>query len=132
MHVPGPSKGALWTGRVLTSIAVLFLVFDAVIHLMMIAPVVDSFNQLGLSIDISVSIGILELMCVVLYCIPRASVLGAILLTGYLGGAMAIQLRIHAPLFSTMLFPAYVGILIWAGLYLRDAALRSLLPVRKG
>lgn len=81
--------------------------------------------------DLSAPLGIVELACLLLYVIPQTSVFGAVLQTGYLGGAIAIQLRIHAPLFSTALFPVYVGIVIWGGIYLRDRALRSLIPLRK-
>jgi hypothetical protein len=98
---------------------------------MVIPPVVESFNQLGYPVDLAVTLGIIELICLITYVIPRTSVLGAILLTGYLGGAVAIQLRIGAPLFSTALFPIYIGILVWEGLYLRDDRLRALVPGRK-
>jgi len=125
------SKRRLWTGRTLSGLAVLFLVFDAVIKFTKIAPVVDSFAQLGYPIGLAPTIGSLALICVVLYVIPRTSVLGAILLTGYLGGAIASQLRIGSPLFSHVLFPVYVAALIWGGLYLRDEQLSALIPVRR-
>lgn len=120
-----------WTGWIMTGIVVLFLIFDSVIHLMVIAPVVDSFNQLGLPIDLSVIIGIIELVCVMLYLTPRTAIIGAILQTGYLGGAIAIQLRVHAPLFSTALFPIYVGVLLWGGLYMRDGRVRAIVTPGK-
>ena len=125
------SKRRLWTGRILSGFAVLFLVFDAVVKFTKIAPVVDSFAQLGYPIGLAPTIGSLALICVVLYVIPRTSVLGAILLTGYLGGAIASQLRIGSPLFSHVLFPVYVAALIWGGLYLRDEQLSALIPVRR-
>ncbi|MGI8954304.1 MAG: DoxX family protein, partial [Nocardioidaceae bacterium] len=81
--------------------------------------------------DSAVWIGVVELVCLALYLIPRTSVLGAILLTGYLGGAVAAQVRIEAPVFSTLLFPVYTGVLLWVGLYLRDADLRELVPLRR-
>jgi hypothetical protein len=90
-------KKMIWVGRIMTGIVMLFLLFDVVIHLMVIPPVVDSFSQLGLPIDLSVEIGIIELACLILYIIRRTSFLGAILQTGYLGGAIAIQLRVLAP-----------------------------------
>jgi hypothetical protein len=121
------SRSRLWTGRILTVIVVLFLIFDATIHLLVMAPVVDSFNKLGLPVDLAVTLGVIELVCLVLYVIPSTSVLGAVLLTGYLGGAIAIQLRIGASLFSTALFPVYLGILIWGGISLRDRRLASFL-----
>lgn len=125
------SRGRLWTARVLSGIAILFMLFDATIHLMVIQPVVDSFNQLGYPVDLAVTLGIIELACLVLYVVPRSSIFGAILLTGYLGGAIAIQLRIHAPVFSTTLFPVYVGVMVWGGIYLRDDLLSRIIPYRK-
>ena len=125
------SKRRLWTGRILSGFAVLFLVFDAIVKFTKIAPVVDSFAQLGYPIGLAPTIGSIALVCVVLYVIPRTSVLGAILLTGYLGGAIASQLRIGSPLFSHVLFPVYVAALIWGGLYLRDEQLSALIPVRR-
>lgn len=125
------SKRRLWTGRTLSGLAVLFLVFDAIVKFTKIAPVVDAFAQLGYPIGLAPTIGSIALICVILYVIPRTSVLGAILLTGYLGGAIASQLRIGSPLFSHVLFPIYVAALIWGGLYLRDEQLSALVPVRR-
>jgi hypothetical protein len=125
------SKGRIWAGRILSALPVLFLLFDAVIHILKIAPVVEAFAQLGYSVSLAVPLGIIELVCVVLYVIPRTSVLGAVLLTGYLGGAVATNLRVGAPLFSNVLFPVYVGILLWGGLYLRNARLRAVFPVQQ-
>ena len=124
------SKSALWTGRILSGIAVLFMLFDGTIHLMVIQPVVDSFTQMGYPVSISRSLGIIELTCVILYLIPKTSFLGVVLLTGYLGGAVSAQARIDAPFFSTEIFPVYIGILAWGGLYLRDLKLRSIFPFR--
>lgn len=124
------SKRNLRVGWILSGIGILFLLFDSVIHLLVISPVVDTFNQLGFPLDFAFSLGLLELVCIILYALPRTSVFGAVLLTGYLGGAVAIQLRIHAPLFSTSMFPIYVGVLVWGGLFLRDATLRALIPFR--
>ena len=120
------SKKKLWTGRILSALGILFLLFDSVIHLMVIQPVVDAFKQLGYPVDVAVPLGIIELVCLIIYVIPRTSILGAVLLTGYLGGAVATQVRVSAPLFSTELFPIYIGVLIWGGLYLRDERLRTL------
>lgn len=125
------SKTQLWAGRIISALPVLFLLFDGVIHLTRIAPVVDSFKQLGYPIVLALGLGIIELVCVVLYVVPPTSVLGAILLTGYLGGAVASNLRIGVPLFSNALFPVYVGVLLWVGLYLRSNLLRALLPLRR-
>ena len=125
------SKTRLWAGRVMTALPVLFLLFDSVIHIMKIAPVVESFKQLGFPVSLALGIGVLELVCIVVYVIPRTSILGAILLTGYLGGAVATNVRIGSPLFSHVLFPVYVGVLVWGGLFLREERLRALIPLRR-
>lgn len=124
-------KKRIWAGRIISALAVLFLLFDSIIHLSMIAPVVQSFNQLGYPVSLAVPIGIIELLCLLLYVIPPTSVVGAILLTGYLGGAVATQLRIGAPLLSTALFPIYVGVLVWGGLFLRDRRVREFFLLTK-
>src|SRR6266850_1469494 len=95
------SKKMIWTGRILSALGILFLLFDSVIHLMAIAPVVDAFKQLGYPVELAVPLGIVELICLIIYVIPRTSILGAVLLTGYLGGAVATQVRVGAPLLST-------------------------------
>ena len=127
----GVSKGQPWTGRILSGLVAAFLVFDATIHVMRPAPVVAGFAQLGFPLSTAVTLGIIELAFIVLYLIPRTSVFGAILLTGYLGGAIAAQVRIGAPLFSTTLFPIYVALFLWVGLYFRDARVRALIPVAR-
>src|SRR3982750_414271 len=114
------SKAGLWTGRILSGIAVLFMLFDGTLHILKPAAVVEAFAKLGYPVGTSVAIGVIELACVVFYLIPRTSVFGAILLTGYLGGAIAAQLRVLAPLFSTLLFPIYVALFLWGGLYFRN------------
>jgi hypothetical protein len=119
------------TGWVITGLVSAFLLFDGVIHLTRITPVVQSFQDLGFPISAAAGIGVVELVCLALYLVPRTAVLGAVLLTGYLGGAVAAQVRVEAPLLSTLLFPVYTGIALWAGLYLRDAAVRALLPLRR-
>lgn len=119
-----------WAGRALGAVAVLFLLFDSVIKLMKIDPVVESFARLGYPESLARGIGLLELVCIVLYVTPRTSVLGAIVLTGFLGGATATHVRIGDPWFTHVLFPTYVGVLIWGGLFLRDARLRTLIPRR--
>jgi hypothetical protein len=124
------SNKRLWAGRVITALPVLFLLFDIVIKLMQIAPVRESFARLGYPESVAVGIGTLELVCLAVYLIPRTSVLGAILLTGYLGGAVATHVRVGDPLVSHILFPTYVGALIWGGLYLREDRLRALVPLR--
>jgi hypothetical protein len=103
----------------------LFLIFDGSIKLANIQPVVDSSILLGLPVDLAPTLGILLLASLVIYLIPRTAVLGAVLLTGYLGGAIAIQARVDAPLFS-LLFPLILGALLWGGLYLRNSKVRAL------
>jgi hypothetical protein len=124
------SKESLWTGRIFSALIVAFLLFDAVIHLMRPAPVVEAFAKLGLPLRLAVTLGITELVCILLYVIPRTSILGAILLTGYLGGAIATQMPRSNSLFGEILFPVYVGVIVWGGIYLRDERLRTLIPLR--
>jgi hypothetical protein len=114
----------------MSTIAVLFLLFDGVIHVMKPPPVVEGFAKLGWPVSLSVPLGVIELACLALYVFPRTSVLGTILLTGYLGGAIATNLRLELPLFTPVLFPVYVALLLWGGLYLRDERLRALIPLR--
>ena len=118
----------LWTGRILSALAILFLLFDAAGHLIVPAQVVEAFNRLAFPLGLSPVLGVIQLTCVVHYAIPRTSILGAMLLTGYLGGAVATHLRVRDPLFDT-LFPIIFGVLVWAGLFLRDARLRALIPL---
>jgi len=115
------------TGAVVSLLAGAFLLFDAVIHILAIDPVVESFRSLGFAESVALPIGLLELALVALYAVPRTSVLGAVLLTGYLGGAVCAHVRVDAPLLSTTLFPVYLGVAVWVGLYLRNARLRALL-----
>src|SRR6266850_672782 len=123
------SNRGLWAGRILSGLVVLFLIPDGIIKFIKPAPVVDAFARLGLPLSSSVTLGIILLTCTVLYAIPRTSVLGAILLTAYLGGAVATHLRVGDPLFSHTLFPTYLGIMLWLGLYLREERLRALIPL---
>lgn len=124
------SKKMIWAGRIISALMVVFLFFDAAIKMMRIAPAVEGTARLGYPVSMVFGMGLVLLVCVALYAIPRTSVLGAILLTGYLGGAVASQLRIGEPLFSYVLFPVYVAVLLWLGLFLRDERLRALLPLR--
>jgi hypothetical protein len=119
------------TGLVVTVLVTAFLAFDAVIHILNIAPVVEGARKLGFDPEVMPFIGVLELACVALYVVRRTSAIGAVLLTGYLGGAFCAQLRIDAPLFSTLLFPIYTGVLVWAGLALRDQRVRDLVAGRR-
>ncbi len=120
------SKKRLRAGQIVSALPVLLLLFDTVIKLMKIAPVVDGFQRLGYPESLARGIGLLELACVVVYVIPRTAVPGAILLTGFLGGAIATHLRIGDPAFNRTLFPLYVGALLWLGLFLRGARLARL------
>jgi hypothetical protein len=119
----------LWTGRVLTAITILFMLFDAFGKFAKPAQVTDAFTRLGLPIAESTAIGAILLVCTVLYAMPRTAILGAVLLTGFLGGAIAIQMRAGSPIFETV-FPVIFGMVAWAGIYLRDPELRRLLPIR--
>lgn len=124
------SKKRLWTGRIISALAILFLLLDGAVKVMRLAPAVEGTVQLGYPASVVLGIGILQLVCTFAYLIPRTSILGAILLTGYLGGAIATHVRLGNPLFSPVLFPVYIGALIWGGLYLRDSGLRTLVPLR--
>lgn len=125
-----PSKAQLWSGRILTAIPVLFLLMDGSVKLLKPAPVLETFARLGLPGNLAVTLGLLELLCVILYLVPQTAVLGALLLTGFLGGAVSTHLRVGDPLFSHILFPIYIGLLAWAGLLLRERRLRCLIPLR--
>jgi hypothetical protein len=125
------SRKQVWTGRVLTTLAVLFLLFDAIGKLLRPKAVIEGTVQLGWPASVIVPLGIIQLVCLALYLIPRTSVLGAILWTGYLGGAVATHVRIGHPLFSHILFPTYIAALLWLGLWLRDRRLRTLLPISR-
>ena len=125
------SRRLLWTGRVMSGIAVLFLVFDSIGKLLEVQPVIDGTLQLGYPRDSVFTLGVILLSCVVAYVIPRTSVLGALLLTGYLGGAIATHVRVGNPLFTHVLFPTYVAALLWGGLILRDTRLLAFLPIRR-
>jgi len=129
-HATAVSKGSLWSGRILGALSILFLLMDGVMKLIKPAPVVEATVRLGYPESVIQSLGIVLLVCTILYAIPRTSILGAILLTGYLGGAVAANVRVGNPLFSHTLFPVYVALFVWGGLYLRDRRLRGLIPVR--
>ncbi|MBM2715402.1 DoxX family protein [Mesorhizobium caraganae] len=124
------SPGALWTGRVFSGLIILFMIFDGVIKLPPLDVVTQTMVPLGWPGDVNVArmLGIIGLISTALYALPRTSVLGAILLTGYLGGAIATNMRVGSPLFSHTLFGVYLGIILWGGLYLRDPRVRALIP----
>jgi hypothetical protein len=122
-----PASTRLWTGRTLTAIAVLFLLFDATLKLLKLPVAVDTTVQIGYPAAVIVPLGLLELALLVVYLTPRAAPLGAILWTAYLGGAVATHVRIGSPVFTHVLFPTYVAATLWGGLWLRDTRVRALL-----
>ena len=127
------SKPARITGRVISGLVVLFLLFDGAIKLVPLPVVTETMDKMGwgASDTLARSLGIITIVCTLLYSVPPTSILGAILLTGYLGGAIASHLRIGSPLFTHTLFGLYLGLMVWGGLYLRDGNLRALLPFRR-
>ena len=127
---PHPSKKALWAGRILSGLAVLFLLSDAAMKVLQLPVATQGTKQIGYPESVVLGLGIVQLVCLVVYLVPRTSVLGTVLWTGYLGGAVATHVRVGDPLFSHILFPVYVAAFLWAGLWLRDERLRAVLPVR--
>lgn len=129
-NIPGISGKALWGGRILSGIFILFMIFDGSIKLPPLDIVLQTSADIGLPATPAFArgLGILGLVCTALYAWPRTSILGAILLTGYLGGAILTQLRIGNPLFTHLFFGVYLGLIMWGGLYLRDHRLRALIP----
>jgi hypothetical protein len=123
------SPKMLWTGRIISALAVLFLLFDGILKLVETPDVVDITVRLGYPENVIASLGTVLIASTIIYVIPRTTFLGAILLTGYLGGAVATHVRTSGPLFS-ILFPFILGVLIWGGPYLRDKRLRAIIPLR--
>jgi hypothetical protein len=123
------SKGRLWTGRIISAVVVLFLLFDSITKVMKVRAVMEASAQLGYPANTIFVIGIILLVCTVFYIIPQTAVLGAILLTGYLGGAVAANLRISTSMFNT-LFPIVFAALAWTGIFLRESRLGALIPFR--
>jgi len=120
----------MWTGWIMSGAAALFLLFDATVKVLELPVAMEGTSQLGYPASVVFGLGLLQLACLVVYLVPRTSVLGAVLWTGYLGGAVATHVRVGNPLFSHVLFPIYVAVLLWGGLWLRDEQLRAVLPVR--
>jgi DoxX-like family len=116
----------------MSGLVIAFLLFDSIAKLALEQHVVEATTKIGYPVDVIRPLGLICLICTILYAIPRTAILGAVLLTSYLGGAVASKVRIEDPLFSSVLFGVYFGILVWGGLYLRDARLRSLIPLRHG
>jgi hypothetical protein len=125
----GRSTRRIWTGRVLSGFAVLFLLVDGVVKLLEAQPAIEGTVRLGYPEHAVFTLGMILLACVVVYLNPQTSVLGAVLLTGYLGGAVATHVRVESPLLTHVLFPTYLGALLWGGLLLRDRRLRAFLPI---
>lgn len=129
-QIASASKKMLWTGRIISALVVLFFLFDGILKVLKLAPAVEASVGLGYPEGTVFGIGVLLLACTVLYIIPQTTVLGAILLTGYLGGAVATHVRVGADLFP-ILFPVVFGAFVWLGIYLRDERLRALVPLRR-
>lgn len=125
------SKAMLWTGRVMSGLVILFLLFDGAIKLVPLDIVIETSRELGIPTGLARTLGVLTLVCTLLYAIPTTSVLGAVLMTGYLGGAIYVHVLNGSPLFSHTLFSIYLALLMWGGLYLRDPDLRMLFPFRR-
>jgi hypothetical protein len=125
-----PTKIRRWPGRVLTGIPVLFLAFDVAMKIIQPPVVAEASARLGLPVDLALPIGLVLLACLALYIAPRTAPVGAVLLTGYLGGAVLAHVRVGDPLLSHTLFPVYVGALLWTGLYLRDPRVRRMIATR--
>lgn len=125
----GVSPSALWAGRIISALVILLMLFDGVIKVLKLPAAVQGIVQLGLpeSTVLPIGIGVIALICTVVYLIPRTSIPGAILLTGYLGAATATNLQVQN---AWLLIPVFIGVLTWAGLYLRDERLRALIPLR--
>jgi hypothetical protein len=127
--IEASTSATVWIGRVLSGLAVAFLVLDSAMKLVPLQPVTGAMQGLGFTGTDSLArvLGVLLLVCTILYAVPKTALLGAILLTGYLGGAIAVQLRVGSPLFSHVLFGGYIGFIVWAGLVARNGQVRSLL-----
>jgi hypothetical protein len=129
----GPRRAAVgvWTGRIMSGVVVAFLLMDAGLKLANLPIVASTGLSLGWQPDTALPLGVIVLGCAVLYAWPRTAVLGAVLLTGLLGGAVATHMRVGSPLFSHTLFGVYLGLIAWGGLYLRDPRVRAILPARR-
>lgn len=125
------SRPMVWAGRTLTALATLFMAFDITIKLIDLPIVRETMVQLGYPPELGPTIGAIELVCLLLYLYPRTAVLGAVLFTGVMGGAIATHMRIGDPLLSHTLFGVYLGAALWGGLWLRDPRLRALFPFRR-
>jgi hypothetical protein len=132
LPAPAVGRAALWTGRVLSAVLVLLLLLDATMKLIPLQVVIDGSREIGWPADVMTArtLGVVLALATILYAVPRTSVLGAVILTGYMGGAIAAHARVSDPLFTHTLFGVYLGIALWAGLWLRDPRLRALMPFK--
>jgi hypothetical protein len=126
----GGSRSRAWAGRVISGIAVLFLAMDAALKVLQVPVAMEGTEKLGWPVDVVFWLGLLQVACLALYLIPRTALVGAVLWTGYLGGAIATHVRVLDPLFSHTLFPIYVAVFLWGGLFLRDARVGALIAPR--
>jgi hypothetical protein len=124
---PTVSKGALWTGRIISALVILFMLFDGGAKVARFAPYVEGTVKAGFADSLVVPLGILTLFCTIVFAIPQTSILGAMLLTAYYGGATATHVRLGQPFY----FPVVFGILVWFAMYLREPRLRALIPLRR-
>lgn len=134
MQRTGPQDAAgkaRWAGRIISTLVVLFLLFDGIIKVIELPIVGETMQQLGYPAHLARGLGILTLVGTALYALPRTAMLGAIVLTGLFGGAIATHLRVGSPIASHLLFGLYLGLMVWGGLFLRDERLRALLPLRR-
>jgi hypothetical protein len=133
MTSPVPDGRSLWAGRILSGLVILFLAMDGTMKLVPLQPVIDTTAQLGWPTDTATlrTLGVLTLASALLYAWPRTAILGAVIMTGYLGGAVATHVRIGSPLLSHTLFAVYIGVMAWGGLWLRDPRVRLLLPLAR-
>ena len=130
---PGARKPPYWIGWALSGLVIAFMIMDFTMKLLALPVVLQASGALGfVGPDIARELGVILLICTVLYAAPNTAVLGAVLLTGYLGGAVASHVRAGNPLFSHVLFGVYLGVMLWAGLWLRDPRVRALMPLRRG
>ena len=124
------SKSRLWTGRIMSGLVIFFMIFDAIFKFFVTEEAVAGTTELGWSVHHLVPLGVIALIATILYAIPATTVMGAVLLTAYFGGAIATHFRIDNPLFSHTLFPVYLAILMWGGAWLRNPSLRAIFPMR--
>ena len=130
-RAPAARNARYWVGWAMSGLVIAFLLMDATMKLLVLPAVTEAGASLGFpGADMARGLGVTLLACTVLYTVPQTTVLGAMLLTAYLGGAVASQVRVGTPLFSHVLFGVYLGVLIWGGLWLRDPRVRALVPLR--